>query len=403
LSFRKLRVCVAALAGSAAGSVALAGDWQVIPRFEIGGQYDDNYNLTPGAGSEGEVSGAIAAFTLGLRNEGPRSTFAFIPHVESNYFPDSPEDESTDYSGALEWEWRTLRSELGLDAIFSHESIVKSELVGADDPDGGLGEPGAGDSGRVSLRTERTLLQLSPTYGLQWTERTRLELAARLMDASYEENAAGYVDFQDVSGSVGVAFKASERNTYKFRLIASRFEPGSTGAVTERMGAEVELRRKPTETMEVYLRGGARRSEFKAGAGGEATGAVGGLGASWQFPVSKLLVDLIRSVEPSSIGRVVDRDELRLRLERRLSPRLTFTSGARAIRTRSSLAQAGAVDDDDRDYATASLGLEWRVRRAVSLTGQYEFQWQSFEVDPTDATSNGVTLAIVFEPQRRGQ
>jgi hypothetical protein len=286
--------------------------------------------------------------------------------------------------------------------MYSHESIQKSELVGVDDPDGGLGEPTAGDSGRISVRTERSMLQFSPTYSLKWTERSSLELASRVIDADYQDNAlGGYVDFQDIGGSIGVAFQASQRNLYKFRVNASRFEPDGTGAITERLGAEVEWRRKPTERMEVYLRGGARRSEFTAGAGGEATGAVGGVGAAWQFPVSKIVVDLIRSVEPSSIGRVVDRDELRLKLNRKLRPRWTLTSGIRAIRTQSSLAEPGVVDDDDRDYATASVGLEWRMRRAISLAGAYEFQWQSFEVDPTDATSNAVTLGIVFEPQRR--
>ena len=67
---------------------------------------------------------------------------------------------------------------------------------------------------------------------------------------------------------------------------------------------------------------------------------------------------------------------------------------------------SGAFDEEasrDRTYAAGSLGLDWRVARDWSLYGAYDYRWKETEDAPSDAESNGLTLGVVYQPDRRGR
>ena len=131
---------------------------------------------------------------------------------------------------------------------------------------------------------------------------------------------------------------------------------------------------------------------------GSETGFEGGIGADWTFQVTRLFIDATASVEPNASGRIIQREQLRLRLERQFGPRTNGWVGARYQRDTALTEDINAFND--RDYATGTLGLEWRMTRDFSLVGQYDARWQEFENDTSDRTGNAFQLSVVYQWRR---
>ena len=110
----------------------------------------------------------------------------------------------------------------------------------------------------------------------------------------------------------------------------------------------------------------------------------------------KLFLDATRSLDPSSSGHIVVRDQLRARIERRLSELLTLELGARAIRDDR---PEGVANLQDREYFTANARLTWRFRRDWTLGGGYEYVWRDEENDPRAATANRFHVGITYLPR----
>ena len=58
------------------------------------------------------------------------------------------------------------------------------------------------------------------------------------------------------------------------------------------------------------------------------------------------------------------------------------------------------VQVNERKYYTGRTGFEWHLNRAYSIEGTYEYKWQKYEGDVTNASSNAVTLSLVYQPRR---
>ena len=89
--------------------------------------------------------------------------------------------------------------------------------------------------------------------------------------------------------------------------------------------------------------------------------------------MTEIFVDLTRDVAPTAQGYAVNRDQLRLRLSRRVTPRFAAFLGARAIHESPlpGLSPPRGYSAQRYDYAT--LGFEWRVGREFSVIAEYSF------------------------------
>jgi hypothetical protein len=128
------------------------------------------------------------------------------------------------------------------------------------------------------------------------------------------------------------------------------------------------------------------------------TGFEGGIGANWTYEVTRLFVDATASVEPNASGRVIQRNQLRLNVQRDFGPRTTGWVGFR-YQTDDAISE-DAASFRGRDYAIGTLGVEWRFTRDFSLVGQYDARWQEFEDDPSDSTGNAFQLSVVYQWRR---
>jgi hypothetical protein len=376
------------LASWSAGAV----NWEVAPRVLGGYRYSDNYRLEP-TGSEIDVSGAEADAQVTLRNVDPRTRFEVTPRIRSTYFPDEREEDSTDYFLGTKLFDETPRRRMGIDAAFSREDVVRTELPSAGDVGGDLGDPQTGDAGRTLQRNRRDLIRVAPSFAYDFTERYRMELEARYVDAAFDKQFANaQQDFTDAGVSAGFGYRYSQRSSLLFRALTSRYK---TNFDTDAYGGDVEWSTDFSPTSRMYVRLGAQNTKPESGSGD--TSIISGIGGRWASQRNVLFLDLTRSVGPIAAGTIVERHQLRLRIDHDVSPRVALLFGARASRDEEI---DGGGTYPTRDYATAEAGVEWRVQRFLSITASYNYRWQEYEDEPSDRSANGFLIGIVYEPKR---
>ncbi len=385
-----MSACVGAALGIA--SNASAQNWEFAPRLELGYEYSDNYRLGF-PGQEIEVSGPMMDVALPVRLIDPIREAEIAPRIRATYFPDEREEDSNDYFFDAMYEQRTLRSRYGIDASWSREDIVRSELPAVGDG-GDLGDPTMGDAGRTLLRNERDQMRIRPYWHYDVTQRHRAEAGGHYLDASFDQNYENAQrDFTDYGVYVGWGWLMSQRSSLTLRARASRYE---TAFDAEGYGAEVEWRSDYSQTAEVYVRVGGQQTDIDRTNASTESSVIAGLGGRWSWPTTNLFADLTRLVGPNAAGAVVERNELRLRMMRALQPRLSFLLGVRGTRDE-------AIDNTPyptREYLTGEVGFDWRITRKWSLVGAYNYIWQEWSDELSDRSSNAVSLGIVYEPGR---
>src|SRR5690606_5650064 len=383
----------------AAAAVAVAlcapawpANWEIAPRVEAGYRYNDNHRLDQ-PGEEVEVSGAEVDARATFRTIDPRTTFEITPRVRATHFPDERDEDYTDYLLSGLFQDVTPRRRVGVRAEATRETVVRSELRDAE-LDGELGVPDDPDSGRVRERADRDLLRVAPFFSYALSERYLVQFDASLLDASYSGASRGaYQDFNEYNLGAGVGVQTSERSSVLLRAFGSRYE---TTFDSEGYGAELRWTTDFSPTSRAYVSLGGQQTERD---GGESqSGLVGGLGGRWTSQRNEFFIDLMRSVRAIGAGTIVERHQLRLGIDHAVSPRLGLQLAVRANRDEE-LEDVGTYPT--REYASAQAGLEWRWTRFVSLRATYNYYWQEYEDEPSDASANSFLIGLVYEPKRR--
>lgn len=387
-----LTTCAAFLTFVLLTTSASAANWEFAPRIEGGYKYDDNYRLDL-PGSEIDVSGAEADARFTLRTLDPRTNFEITPRVRATYFPNEGEEDSTDYFLGGSVDDVTPRRRTGVRADFSHEDVVRSELPDTEF-EGGLGDPQAGDSGRTIERNKRDLIRVSPYFSYEFSERYRAEFNAHYLQADFDRQFVdSQQDFSEFGVSAGFGYRTSELSSLTLRALASEYE---TTFDTQAYGAEVEWRTNFSPTAEMYVSLGAQQTEPDNDDG--QTNVIAGVGGRWTSQRNALFLDFTRTVGVVSAGTIVERHQLRMRIDHDVSPRLSLLLGARVSRDED-LAEDGGYPT--REYATAEAGVEWRWQRFIALRATYNYRWQEYADEPSDASANGFLIGVVYEPKRR--
>jgi hypothetical protein len=371
-----------------------AADWEFNPTVEAGYMFDDNYRLTT-PGSEIEVQGPWADAALELRSLTPKGEFSFTPRVRATYFPDASDLDAVDYFATLNWEHRGQRVRTLVRGEFADQDVVTSEQPSVD-VGGDLGEPDIGDSGRALVDNRRMRASLRPSLSVELSPRRALEFDAGYADVSFDDEiAAAQVDYNVTDVAAGLITRLTEQSSLITRLRGARYDI-DTLEVTNGYGAEIEWNTTTAAETRKYLRAGAQNIELQNGDSKVAW--VAGAGVSFLAGRNELFADLARNVGPSSAGAIVTRDQLRLRFTRAMTPRLSLLAGLRGTHDDALDSSLGL---GTRSYATGDLGLQWHWQEEYSLRFAYDYTWQKFRNDVTDATSSGAMVSILYQPLQR--
>jgi hypothetical protein len=359
--------------------------------LQLGYRYNDNYRLEQ-PGGEIEVSGGEADAAVTFRNIDPRTRIEVTPRIRSTYFPDESSEDSNDYFLRGQLHDETPRRRAGIVADIEEEDVVRSELPNSE-IDGDLGQPDVGDSGFIVQRNRRDLIQVAPYYSYDVSQRYRLDLGARYIDSSYEQNLEGFQqDFQEVALTAGAGIRLSPRSTLSLRALAAQYE---TAIDADAYGAQVMWSTDYSPTSHFYISLGGQQT--KPDGRDTDTNIIAGIGGRWETQRNRLFLDFTRDVGPVAAGTIVERHQLRFRLNHDISERISSILGARLHRDES-------IDEQStyptREYAAADVGVEWRFHRAFALTATYTYRWQEYSDEPSDASANGFLIGVVYEPRR---
>ena len=384
------------------GAPAIATDYEFNPRLELAGGYTDNANLAVASANRIESSDGLADARVDLVARESDWQWRLTPEVRGIWYPDHSELNSNGEFLYLSGVRDGPRYSAGLNGYYSSQLLLPAYLPTAALGTGlGTAEPGTTLVTPANIR--QNLGYIAPNYTLQITERRSLELDASYTDATYShEFQDGYVDFQNLTGSAGLILRATPTGSLTLRALAADFRPSLNPAAAT-YGAEAQWAGKFSPTKQYYVRAGAEHTDFSGSVSGRpessrSTNWSGGAGTQWTYSVTEIFLDAIRDIEPTPQGFAVNQNQLRLRLARRVTPRLALFLGARTI-YQESLPGTVAPNAGSQHYNYATGGFEWRLQRQFSLIGAYQFTDYRYGAGST-GRANSVRVSFVYEPHR---
>jgi hypothetical protein len=399
-SYRRLYALLGAGALIGLGARASADNWQLLPRLELGGTYNDNYRLAEIPADKVQVYGPYLDAQLDASLRTQLSTLEIVPRVRSTYFPSDAADQSTAGYLDIDGEHRTQRSDFALLAHYSNESVIYSELLPATFPGVALGQVVGGESGRVTSRNRRQLERVDPAFTYDLSQRSHLDLQGRFDHATYDKSLIQQVGFTNYQGSAGWRYDVTPRTDVRVTGVVGRFEPQSGGHNTDRYGANFQWDLQPTQIMRAYLRIGANRTQANTAVGTISdTGVTGGAGLVWNYQITQVVLDVMRALSPSAAGAEVTDDEVRFRVLHAFRPRFSGFLGVRGVRLRGvSDRQPLAIQGED--YLAAEVGCEYQITESYRVATAYDYTWQRFQGEPS-AASNAVRISLIYQPLNR--
>ena len=380
---------------------ARADNWELLPRLEAGGIWNDNYRLADLPDQQVQVYGPYIDAQLAMDFLSPTSKLDIVPRVRWDNFPSDHADQSTDGFLDIDGEHRTLRSDLLGVLQYSDQEVFYSDYLPATFPGLALGQATTAPSGRITVTTRQKLVRAAPEFKYDFTQRAHLDLNADVENASYQQSQVEQIGYSSYTGSAGVGFDVSPRSVLTVTGLGTHFAPQAGGENTNDYGAQAEWDLQETQIAKFYARLGVERSEAQTATLGTVgnNGVTGGVGADLRYQVTEVTIDAVRSLIPTSQGVVMTDQELRFRVLHAFYPKLSGFLGARGMRL-SGASGAGPLAVSTETYATAEIGTDYQITESYRIECAYDYSWQRFAGTPT-ATSNAVRLAVIYQPLSR--
>jgi hypothetical protein len=396
-SYRRLYAALGAGAVLGLAPGARAANWELLPRIEAGGTYNDNYRLAETSVGKYQVYGPYINAQLAADLVSQRGKLDIVPRVYSNYFPNDTSDDSTDEYLDIDGDYKGLRSDLSGVLQYANETVIFSELLPATFPGVGLGEVQGGISGRVGIRNRRQFLRVAPKYSYDLTQRAHLNLQGEYDHTTFSKSLIQQVGFDNYSGGGGLTYDVTQRSKLSVTALGAHFVPQTGGNTANDYGGVFRWDFRESQIVHFYAQAGATHTESNTIVGTVGTtGATGGAGVDLRYAITEVTIDAIHAVAPSEAGSEVTQDEVRFRALHAFQPRFSGFLAARGVRLRGISNRPGLTVQGE-DYATAEVGADYQITQSYRLEATYDYTWQRFQGEPT-AASNAVALAIIYQP-----
>lgn len=378
-----------------------AQDWNFDPTVTLAGTYNDNIRLSNTPETEDELSGGDVAVSAHIFRRSPTGSISLHPRIRSSYYPNNPEEESTDAYLDFIAQHRGQTSQWSLVARYADDEVLTSEVGDPDFDNPEIDRPITDDSGRVQIKNRRRRYALSSGAVFDISERTSIGVFGDYVDVGYEDLSEHLTDYSNVRLETNISYKISQRNTCALQVFGSRYEVDEPESSSDGLGASLECRRQWSPRMSGYASAGYNRTESSSGLQqGSAGSTIFSLGMERTYETNRLLLDIRSSVDPTGEGRVVERHQIRGLFAHQLSPLLAGSILAR-YQLINSVGEEFGEQSLDRDYFYTILALNWRIKRAWYMTIGYAYTWQKYANDSNSAASNRLHLGLTYSPHRR--
>jgi hypothetical protein len=419
------------LLSQAAGASA----WESEGKAALGGRFSDNPTLLPDSRNPDSTMSTVGSLTMSFVRLFDNNQISIEPRVTRNYFPDRDfkNAEHTnlylDTSGSI----RRERSSYSLSMNASDQGILASEQD---------------DSGNfASVDDTRQQWSISPSATWNLSRLDQLTVGGAYTDTNFKKDFTGRSDFNLASVRLGYLRQINERNSIGVTGLYSdytserlfrgsiptlecneipppddiadcdpdnvvivgvpvdgRFENDTTG-----YSFTVNYEHRWSETTRLSLDYGENSSDLDSTTtffldngdppietSNTSDSTQYGIGivnetedGSWRLRAS-------RKVVPSSDGTPQDRDQISVRLVRRLTPNLTGNFYLTGSKQESIGNIASAVRGETSIYR-GEIELVWKLTRKLGIVNKYIYRYRDRDFDDSGkATANELTFGLTY-------
>ena len=377
-------------------SPASFADWRIEPLLRVGGEFDDNAELSTRTDEEVELQGYLLEASANFVYTAPRTTFNVLPRVLSRNYPDNSEFNSNDLFLVSRFNHQMKSSSFGFRVNFDQQTIRTAERADTDlnveDPDDILDD----DSGRVGVRGTRSKWRIVPNWSYQISELSSFSANIDYFDVRYEDVFAGLLtDYTDARLNLDYRREFSSRNAFMVTATARRFESANAFAneVTG-YGLLAGFDRYLSEKSRLRAMIGVENTTPSLGE--DISEIVGNITYTRRLETITMLAQYRRSINASGAGRTSSRDQINVNFTRRLSEKISAGLGIRAYH---SVGLGDRTSVDDRDYVQLRTNFGWHFSSSFLVEADYRYTILDRGATIGErANSNHVTLWFVYQP-----
>jgi len=396
----------------------LAAEWTAAPSLELYQSYNDNIYLSSSVHPNVSTTTIKPKMDFGWETE--RANIDLRGDWKYNQYAGDPNlVNRTDSKYELKSAYKTERSEFSLDGSYVNDTTLAQEDYSE-------------DIGVTLAQLDRKTSTIAPAWSWMLDERSNLRLDLSYQDVAYEKSVINpYNDYRYDSSGLTYTFQWSARNQIYALLSKSRYNSKNNalipaiempsisrylGSDSDTLTYQIGLNHQFSATFKAGLGYGSRDSESRTQyqyctqptiygcfasteiqTSSSTTSPVYTISADKDFELTKLGVNLSRTVSGSGLGSEMDVDSLSLNIDRRISERLRLKFKFLAN-------QRIAVNSDfssyDRKYFRGDVNLGWKLDRNWNLYARYGYTRQRYETTNSVATSNNISLNIRYSWDR---
>lgn len=270
-----------------------------------------------------------------------------------------------------------------VDASYDRDSTLTSELL---------------DSGRVSFNIPRETINVQPSWISQWTSRTSIQVDGGYTRTSYKNGVVyGLRDYQVINASATVEYKWTRRQILTATASGSRytapvyFNDRTDSYVVQGGWVSHWTERTVTSASGGLLINQTRLNVFGIPLKNSEHGYVLHANARTGSERTTWRANLSRSVDPTSFGVLMQRNQAEAKLTRGLTP---YVDGAVDGLWLHSKTLKNSFEKIDRTLEQIELTLNWRYAAHWALNGGY--RWTRQDYGNGTAQSSAVFLNLRY-------
>lgn len=362
-------------------SEAWGAEWSTDPWADMRAEYNDNILLIPSV--RDQVTGGVARAGLRVQRSDELGFFRVSPTLRATRYDSAEPLDSNDQFVDATW---VRRGELGrwrVDANWSRDTTLTSELE---------------ITGLVQTRKRRMAYYVAPSYTYALSPRNTLGWNLAYSSAEYENALfTGLVDYTFINGGLSWGYSWSEQTVISVAALASRMEAEKINNTLDSTGVQIQMDTNITERWGATLSGGFRHSESnRRGAGGSSDGWLANASMNRKDEYGLWRVGLSRTVDPSGIGTLVQRDQLSLARDQALSPYWHLNARVHLASVEDVQRLGVRIN---RDYRSGSLKLSRVITPGWAIEMIYSYDWQQYARQTTEAERNIVMVGLRYDPK----
>ncbi len=377
----------------------LADAWVLEPSIKLDVGFDDNNGMD--VVDPQEVGVTKITGELGLRRLSQTHFFKGAILVDAvNYQGDETIESNSNQVLYFSTSFNKPRSRWGANFNYRRDSLIREADADDNDIEGGdFGDENPDATVDQFLDIARQRLYLNPFYKNNLSRRSDLALNYRLSAVEHdrtEDDAGNSFNLQNfnnqgVTAAIGYKLTPLDKIIGKTTFDAYSTEEGSNeyNTVSVRVGYERSI--SPTFTVGGEL--GYRVTDFvEDNEDITKEGMVGSLSGVKTTGLTKFELRGGVALYPSSIGQVVQTQELVANVTRNLSQLMVFSFRSRAYEN---TALSGSTNNDRRSIEMRPE-IRWQFSREWSLGAAYRYRREKLESKPTFAEGNALLFSVKY-------